>query len=152
MWKFKAILIVFLSVLMVGGLAQVSYAKVAPEVSEVRVISISGNISWIDVKLGKLRLELDASRDRRDPIEYSINKDATRVTNSTDKKFLKLEDLRVGQHVIVEFNHNTGEEVEKMPIAQKIIVNPMPEAVTLQASRQESTSTTTTTTTSTTTK
>jgi hypothetical protein len=149
MWRFKIILIGFLGVLMIGGLAQVSDAKV---VSEVRVISVPGEISSIDVKLGKLQLADDTSRDSRDPVKYKINKDATRVTDPTDKKFLKLEDLRVGQHVTVEFNYTQGELVSKEPVAQKIIAQPMSATAVQENSSQGSTSTVTTTTTSTTIK
>jgi len=116
-----------------------------------RTIKVSGEISLIDVKLGKLQLERNASQDRRDPTEYRINQDATRVTDPTDKKFLKLEDLKVGQHVTVEFDYIQGEWKEA-PSAKKIIANPMSAAVPQEASPQGSTSTVTTTTTSTTTQ
>ena len=131
MWKFKAVLIGVLGVLMISGLAKVSDAKV---VSEARVISVSGEISSIDVKLGKLELAEDSSRNRRDPVKYNINKDATRVTDPTDKKFLKLEDLRVGQHVKVEFNYIPEELVDQEPVAQKIIAEPMPEPIIQEVS------------------
>lgn len=149
MWKFKVFLIGVLGVLIFGGLTQVSVAKIDPS---TKVVSVSGEISSVDIRLGKLQLELEGSRDRRDPAKYRINQDATRVTDSTDKKFLKLEDLQEGQHVIVEFNYIPGELVEQEPIAQKIIVNPSPAVIAKEASLQGSTSTTTTTTTRTTTK
>ncbi len=122
MWRFKAILIGVLGVLIFGALAQVSAAAVG---TNARVIHVSGEISWIDVKVGKLQLAADASRDRRDPTEYRVNKDATRVTDPTDKKFIKLEDLRVGQHVAIEFDYIDGEWKEA-PIAQKIIASSIP--------------------------
>ncbi len=125
MRKVKAVLIGFLGVLIFGGLVQ---AYAAPVGANVRVIHISGRIASIDIKLGKLQLEADASRDRRDPTEYKINKNSTRVTDPTDTKFLKLEDLQVGQYVAVEFDYTPGEWTEA-PVAQKIIANPMPEPV-----------------------
>lgn len=125
MWKFKAVLIGFLSVLVFSALAQVSFAAVG---SNAKVVPVSGQIALVDVKLGKLQLAADASRNRRDPIEYRINKDTTRVTDPTDKKFLKLEDLRVGQYVVVEFNYVPGEWVD-VPVAQKIIASPIPEPI-----------------------
>lgn len=125
MRRFKAVLIGFLSILVFGALVQVSAAKVDPN---AKVVPVSGVISLIDVKLGNLQLAADASRNRRDPIEYRINKDVTRVTDPSDKKFLKLEDLKVGQYVVVEFNYIPGEWVD-VPLAQKIIVSPMPEPI-----------------------
>lgn len=119
-------------------------------VEKPRVIDVSGEISMVDVKLGKLQLDANSLQDRGDSTEYKINENNTRVTDPTDKKFLKLEDLRIGQRVTVEFNYNKGEFV-KVPLAQKIIANPMPASVDEKV-LQGSTNTTTTTTTSTTTR
>ena len=54
MQRFKVILFGFLGVLILGGLAQVSAAQVE---SNTKMRSVSGEISWIDVKLGKLQLK-----------------------------------------------------------------------------------------------
>ncbi len=107
-----------------------------------KVVQVKGEIAQIDARLGKLQLKEDASRDRKDPIKYNINRNDTRVVDPRDKKFLKLEDLRVDQHVTIEFNYVQG-ELGIEPTAQKIIAEPMP--------APETKSTTTTTTTSTTT-
>jgi len=125
MKRFKTVLIGFLGVLVFSALTQISAAGAG---SDVRVISISGQITLVDIKLGKLQLAADASRNRRDPTEYRINQDATRVTDPTDTKFLKLEDLLVGQYVVVEFNYVPGEWVD-VPIAQKIIASPVPQPI-----------------------
>ncbi|MCX5688125.1 MAG: hypothetical protein NTV71_05805 [Candidatus Omnitrophica bacterium] len=98
-----------------------------------KVVQVSGKISEIDVKLGKLQLELDASKDRKDPTKYNINKNDTRVVDPRDKKFLKLEDLRVGQHVKIEFNYIQG-ELGMEPVAQKIIAESMSEPIIQEAS------------------
>ena len=148
MWKFKAILIGVLGVLIVGGLAQVCAAQVDAKATRH---SVSGEIALIDIKLGKLQLATDESGNRRSPAEFKINWHDTRVTDPTDKKFLKLEDLQVGQHVTVEFDYIQG-EWKRVPIAQNIIADTMSEAVPQKATLQGSTSTTTTTTTTTTTK
>ncbi|MEI8175325.1 MAG: hypothetical protein WCG78_00470 [Candidatus Omnitrophota bacterium] len=126
MRRSKAMLTGFLGVVLIGALTQVSAAAVG---SEKRVIHVPGVIAGVDVKAGTLRLEADASRDARDPLAYRINKDATRVTDPTDKKFLKLEDLQVGQRVAVEFDYIDGVWKETPPIAQKIIADPIPEPV-----------------------
>jgi hypothetical protein len=98
----------------------------ADKADNAKVIQVSGEIAQIDVKLGKLQLAADASRDSRDPTRYSINQNDTRVVDPTDKKFLKLEDLQVGQHVTIEFNYVPTEPVMEEPVAQKIITEPMP--------------------------
>jgi hypothetical protein len=108
--------------------------RAADKAENVRVIQVSGEIAQIDVRLGKLQLKADASRDRRDPTNYNINQNDTRVVDPADKKFLKLEDLRVGQHVTIEFNYIPGEPVMEQPIAQKITVEPMPPPVFQEAS------------------
>lgn len=120
MRKFKAILIGFLSVLMFATLTQVSAAG---ENSNTGMRSVSGEITMIDVKLGKLQLRSDPGQDTRGITEYRINQNDTRVTDPTDKKFLVIKDLRVGQHVTIELSDNTYAET----LAQKIIAEPMPE-------------------------
>ena len=140
MWKFKAILIGFLGVLIFGGLAQICAAQ---EDVNMKMHSVSGVISWMDIKLGRLQLEADASRDRRSPSEFKINQHDTRVTDPADKKFLKLEDLQVGQHVTIEFGHIPG-EWQRVPIAQNIIANPMSAAPETKGSTTTTTTTTTT--------
>jgi hypothetical protein len=107
--------------------------RASDKAGNVKVVQVSGEIEQIDVALGKLQLELDASSDRKDPTRYNINKNDTRVVDPSDKKFLKLEDLQVGQHVKLEFNYMEG-ELGMEPIAQKIIAEPMPTPVFQEAS------------------
>ena len=125
MWKFKAILIVIFGVLFFAGLAQVFAASVE---SNTKMRSVSGEISWIDVKLGKLQLNSDAGQDDKGITEYKINQDETRVTDPSDKKFLVIKDLQVGQHVTIKLIDKSGEVM-----AQKIIAEPMPEPVLQEA-------------------
>jgi hypothetical protein len=107
--------------------------RASDKAENVKVIQVSGEIAEIDVALGKLRLELDAPIDRKDPTKYNINKNDTRVVDPLDKKFLKLEDLQVGQRVKLEFNYMEG-ELGIEPIAQKIIAEPMLTSVFQEAS------------------
>ena len=102
--------------------------RASDKAGNVKVIQVSGEIAQIDVSLGKLQLELEASRDKKDPTRYKINKNDTRVVDPRDKKFLKLEDLQVGQHVTVEFNYIQG-ELGMQPVAQKIIAEPIPKPI-----------------------
>lgn len=129
MWRLKAGLIVFLWVLLSGGLVPVHATSAE---SHAKMRSVSGEIALVDIKLGKLELERDASRNRRAPSVYRINQNDTRVTDPTDMKFLKLEDLRVGQHVTVEFDYIHWEEKQE-PIATKIIADPVREFVFQEA-------------------
>ncbi len=119
MWGFKAILIGVCGVLFFGGVARV-YA--APVKSNTNMRSVSGEIVWIDVLLGKLQLKSDAGQDTRGRTEYRINQDETRVTDSSDKKFLVIKDLRVGQHITIELIDSPEETM-----ARKIIAEPMPQ-------------------------
>lgn len=121
MWRFKAILFGFLGVLFLGGLTQVSAAVAG---SNTKMRSVSGEISWIDVKFGSLQLKADAGQDTKGITEYTINQDETRVTDPTDKKFLVIKDLRVGQHITIELIDSPKETM-----ARKIIAEPMPEPV-----------------------
>jgi len=125
MWRFKAILVGVFSVVFFGGLVQVF---AAPAVANVKMRSVSGEISYIDVKLGKLQLKSDAGQDTRGMTEYNINQDGTRVTDPSDKKFLVIKDLRVGQHITIELIDGPEETM-----ARKIIAEPMPEPVFQEA-------------------
>ncbi|MFA5145647.1 MAG: hypothetical protein WC723_06585 [Candidatus Omnitrophota bacterium] len=121
MWRFKAIMIGVFGILFFGGLVGVHAAGVE---SNIKMRSVSGEISWIDVKLGLLQLKSDAGQDTRGITEYRINQDETRVTDPTDKKFLVIKDLRAGQHVTIKLIDSRGETM-----ARKIIAEPMPEPV-----------------------
>ncbi len=87
----------------------------------VHVSPVSGEVTWVDVKLGKLQLKKDASPNTGEILEYRITKDETRVTNPSDKKFLTIEDLQAGQHVTVDVID--GQEDK---IVQKITTEPVP--------------------------
>ena len=125
MQRFKVILFGFLGVLILGGLAQVSAAQVE---SNTKMRSVSGEISWIDVKLGKLQLKSDVGQDTKGITEYTINQDETRVTDPSDKKFIVIKDLQVGQHVTIKLIDNPGEIM-----VRKIIAEPMPESIWQEA-------------------
>ncbi len=119
MQGFKVFLIGVFSVLLFGGLAQVSAAQMG---SNTEMRSVSGEIAAIDVKLGLLKLNHDAGQDDRGIREYRINQDETRVTDPSDKKFLVIKDLRVGQHVVIKLIDSPEETM-----VRKIIAEPMPE-------------------------
>jgi hypothetical protein len=121
MWRFKTILIGVFSVLFFSGLVRVYAAGVE---SNKKMRSVSGEIAWIDVKLGLLQLKSDAGQDTRGITEYRINQDETRVTDPSDKKFLVIKDLQAGQHITIELIDSDGETM-----ARKIIAEPMPEPV-----------------------
>ena len=125
MWRFKAILIGFLGALFLGGVVQVFAAQVD---SNTKMRSVSGEISWIDVKLGLLKLNSDAGQDDRGITEYKINQDETRVHNPSDNKFLVIKDLRAGQHVTIELIDGPGET-----LVRTIIAEPMREPVYQEA-------------------
>jgi hypothetical protein len=121
MWKIKLTVIGVLIVLFFGGLVRVHAATVE---SNTKIRSVSGEIAWIDVKLGKLQLKSDAGQDTKEITEYRINQDETRVTDPTDKKFIVIKDLRVGQHVILQLIDGPNETM-----IRKIIAEPMREPV-----------------------
>jgi hypothetical protein len=125
MWKFKVILFGFLGILFLGGLTEVFAVGVT---ADTKMRTVSGKISWIDVKLGSFQLKADAGQDTRGIMEYTTNQDETRVTDPTDTKFLVIKDLRVGQHVTIELIDNLGETM-----ARKIIAEPLPEPVYQEA-------------------
>ena len=122
---FKAILFGVFGVLLFGGLAGVYAAGVE---SNTKTRSVSGEIVWIDVKLGLLQLKSDAGQDTRGITDYSINQDETRVTDPSDEKFLVIKDLRAGQHVTLTVIDSSGETM-----VRKIIAEPMPEPVLQEA-------------------
>ena len=123
MWKYKSLLIGVLGVGLLSGLSQA-----AEPMPDVRYIS--GEITWVDVKLGRLQMRDEPPNGTRSVTEYRINQQATNVTDPLDQKFLTLEDLRPGQRVAIEFDW-VGNQGEK--IAQKITMEPAPEPVFQEA-------------------
>ncbi|MBF0252812.1 MAG: hypothetical protein HQL29_03255 [Candidatus Omnitrophica bacterium] len=120
------IVVAFAVVLSLGG-AACSYAATTDE-SELRLRSVSGEIAYVDAKLGELRLEGEETQKRRYPTEFRINQEATIVTDPQDLKFLTIKDLKRGQHVTVEFNWIQGNWRDPT-VATKIIAFPMAELV-----------------------
>ncbi len=125
MWRHKSLLIGVLGVWVLSGFAQASASEPVPNAR-----SISGEITWVDVKLGKLQLRDQAPRGPRAITEYRMNQQATNVTSPSDQRFLALEDLRSGQHVAIEFE-SVGNRGEKM--ARKITVESTPESAFQEA-------------------
>ena len=61
-----------------------------------------GEIVWLDIPIGKLELVVQHPEGTREIVEYTMTPHETSVTDQSDKQFLRLEDLRAGQHVILE--------------------------------------------------
>ena len=83
------------------------------------VYQVSGEITWIDLNLGKLQLEADASPKTGVITEYRLTEHETRVTDPADKKLLSVEDLHPGQHVTIDVRNGSEEK-----IVQKITADP----------------------------
>ncbi len=130
MWKFKAIVVGLLSVLILGGSVQIYAAQKVDSNTKIR--RVSGNIAWIDVKLGRLQLNSDAGQDTRGITEYRINLQKTLVHDPTDTTFLVIKDLRAGQHVILELIDSPSGSAEEIMI-RTIIAYPIPEPVLQEA-------------------
>ncbi len=81
---------------------------------------VTGEIGWVDVKLGKLELHQTTTAGT-ETTAYRITLNETRVTDTADKQFLSVDDLRAGQYVTVEATQGQPDT-----IVQKIIVEPMP--------------------------
>jgi hypothetical protein len=79
------------------------------------VRQVPGEIAWIDVKLGTLQLEGDASPKTGKITEYMITENETRVTDKTDQKFLSIKDLYPGERVTLEvINGKEGQVIAKI--------------------------------------
>lgn len=128
MRRMKSILIGIFGVLFLGGLVQ-AYAD--PVETDTKMRNVSGEIVWIDVKQGKLQLKSDANQRTQGIKEYRINQNETRVTDPSDKKFLVIKDLRVGQHITIQLIDDDG-----AIIARKIIADPMTEPVLQEVTGQ----------------
>lgn len=119
--KIKIFLWGFLGILLLSGLTQVFAAEMG---TNIKMRSVSGEIKSIDIKTGKLQINSDLGQDTRGIMEYDINQVETRVTDPTDKKFIVIKDLQVGQRVTIKLIDKTGETM-----IRKIIAEPMPEPV-----------------------
>jgi len=102
--------------------AQSGICVMPPDTENVRYVS--GEIIWIDLKQGTLELRQEGRHSREKAVEYRINAHDTHVTDPTDKEFLTLDDLRVGQNVTIELP-----AVHGWKIASKIIAEPLPDFV-----------------------
>ncbi len=102
--------------------AAVLLTSVSVRASEMGDVShVSGEITWIDLKLGQLQLKSDTRQSTGEITEYRITEHETRVTNPSDKKFLSIEDLQPGQHVTIDVINGKEEK-----IVQKITADPRP--------------------------
>ena len=106
-------------VAVVASMLFAGFTAKAAEVADVR--PVSGEITWVDTKLGKLQLENDVPQGTGEIAEYRISEHETRVTDPADKKFLSVADLWPGQHVTVD-----AVKGEEDKIVLKITVAPRP--------------------------
>lgn len=106
--------------MIVGVAAVVLLSGIAARAAEVADMRhISGEIAWVDVKLGKLQLKTDAVPATGEITEYRITPHETRVTDPGDNKFLTVDDLQPGQHVTLDVVSGKEEG-----IAEKITIDP----------------------------
>ncbi len=89
------------------------------------VYQVSGELTWVDTKLGALQIEVEPSGE---VAEYRISHHETRVTELSDKKFLAVGDLWPGQHVTIDVVR--GQEAR---IVQNITLAPTLASDTRQA-------------------
>ncbi len=125
MQRSKVILIGVLGFLSLAGVTRLF---AAPVESDTKMRTVSGEIVSVDVKLGLLQLKSDAGRDAGRITEYKINQQETRVTDPSDKKFLVIKDLQVGQHVTAQLVDRSEER-----LIRKIVAEPMPGPVFQEA-------------------
>lgn len=97
----------------------------ATETTDVR--SVSGEIGWVDVQMGRLDLNKETPKGTK-TTTYMINENETRVTDPKDQQFLNVSDLRAGQNVTIEMADGQKDK----PIS-KIIVQPFPASEFQQA-------------------
>ncbi len=91
----------------------------ASEPADVR--HVAGEITWVDLKVGAMDLKKDADPYTGEITAYRITRQETRVKSPLDKKFLSVDDLRPGQHVIVDVINGQEEK-----IVEKITADPRP--------------------------
>jgi len=85
------------------------------------VLHDSGEITWVDLKQGKLQLKNDASVMTGEVEEYRITQNETRVTDPKDEKMMTVNDLWPGQRVKIDVVEGAEEKIVK-----KIIVEVRP--------------------------
>ncbi len=115
----RMVLAGILSICVFFAFAQSGYCVTKPDTENVR--QISGEIVWIDLQQGTLKLRQGEHRGWDKVTEYRINAHDTFVTDPASKEFLTLNDLRVGQDVTLELP-----AVRDWKIVSKIIAQPLP--------------------------
>ncbi len=104
--------------------AMVLFTSVPVRAAETANVShLSGEIAWIDLKVGKLDFKRDVSPSTGEITQYRITENETRVTNPSDKKFLTVSDLQPGQYVTLDVLDGKEEK-----IVQKITTDTRPAA------------------------
>lgn len=99
----------------IGVTAVVLFTGLSVLAEETPVVhQVSGEIGWIDIKLGKLVLQNETSQGRVEKTEYRINQNETRVIDPRDKKFLTVENLREGQYITIDLTDGQEEKPVKL--------------------------------------
>jgi len=80
------------------------------------VNQVQGRIMWVDVKLGTMQIKVNQAAGMGETRDYRITRYETRVKDTSDRKFLTIDDLRAGE--IVTLNVIDGQENK---IIEKII-------------------------------
>jgi hypothetical protein len=102
----KVIIAVTASILFAGFSAQAS--------ETTATYRVSGEVTWVDTKLGELQLESVATGEIT---TFRISEHETRVTEPLDKKFLTIADLWPGQEVTIDvINGQEGKIVQKITL------------------------------------
>lgn len=107
-----------LGIWLCGAVVPVSVLAATPAVPGVQ--KADGEIVWLDLQLGRLRLAEDRTRGPQATVEYRITEHETQVTDRADKQFLSIADLRAGQEIYLESRVSGAEQ-----LATKITVEPM---------------------------
>ena len=88
------------------------FTAISVRASEAANVSqVSGEITGVELKLGKLQLKSDTSKSTEEITEYRINQNETRVTDPTDKKFVTIEDLQPGHYATIDVLNGKEEKI-----------------------------------------
>ena len=89
---------------------------------------VPGKIMWVDVKLGKIQIKLNGVPGMGETKEYRVTRYETRVKDPSDKKFLTIDDLRVGENITLEVIDGQEDKIIKKIVAESLQASDFQEA------------------------
>ena len=96
--------------------------------SVLTINQVPGRVMWVDVKLGTMQIKLNQSPGAGTTKDYRITRYETRVKDTSDKKFLTIDDLRPGENVTLDVIDGQEDKIIEKIVAESLQASDFQEA------------------------